>query len=416
MMRQCLKGKESSDDVGSTGKKVGEEGRITRGAFLKAAGATLVLVAGGGVWRAEARGVFGPERGPAFESWENWRTEGEEGPLALVSAAILAANAHNAQPWLFEVGGSRIDLFADRSRDIGTIDPFSREMYVGLGCALENLLLAARARGYEYRITLAPDRSNPTHAARVSLSPESKPKNKEVSPLYEAIPMRHTNRYPYDTSRPVQRETLSALGALNDEQAIEVSWFTEEAKRQKVGGLLVDAAKAINADEEQSYDNSLRWLRQDEEAIRRHRDGLTLDAMGLSGPMLLAAKMFPSPSLQDSGEAWLSLLRGQVRSASAFGILTVRDYGDDAQRMRAGRLWQRMHLWATDHGLAAQPMNQLHERDDREVQLGLEPRFRDALRDLVSDSSWRAIFTFRLGHPTQSAPLSPRRSVENVRV
>ena len=402
--------------MGSTGKKVGEEGRITRGAFLKAAGATLVLVAGGGVWRAEERGVFGPEKGPAFESWENWRTEGGEGLLALVSAAILAANAHNAQPWLFEVGGSRIDLFVDRSRNIGAIDPFSREMYIGLGCALENLLLAARARGYEYRITLAPDRSDPTHAARVSLSPGSKPKNKEVSPLYEAIPMRHTNRYPYDTSRPVRRETLSALGALNDEQAIEVSWFTEEAKRQKVGGLLVDAAKAINADERQSYDNSLRWLRQDEEAIRRHRDGLTLGTMGLSGSMLLAAKMFPSPSLQSSGEAWLSLLRGQVRSASAFGILTVRDYGDDAQRMRAGRLWQRMHLWAAAHGLAAQPMNQLHERDDREVQLGLEPRFRDALRDLVSDSSWRAIFTFRLGHPTQSAPLSPRRSVGNVRV
>lgn len=412
MMRQRLKGKGSSDGLGSTGKKVGEEGSVTRGAFLKAAGATLVLVAGGGVWRAEERGVFDPERGSAFEPWKNWRAEGEEGPLALVSAAILAANAHNTQPWLFRVRGSRIDLFADRSRDIGAIDPFSREMYVGLGCALENLLLAARARGYEYRLTLAPDRSDPTHAARVSLSPG----NKEVSPLYEAIPIRHTNRYPYDTSRPVRRETLSALGALNDEQAVEVSWFAGKAEREKVGGLLLDAAKSINADEKQSYDNSLRWLRQDEEAIQSHRDGLTLDTMGLSGPTLLAAKMLPSPSLRTSGEAWLSSLHDQVNSASAFGVLAVRDYYDDVQKMGVGRLWQRMHLWATANGLAAQPMNQVHERADREVQLGLEPRFRDALKGLVSDPSQRGIFTFRIGHPTQSAPLSPRRSVENVRV
>jgi hypothetical protein len=33
-------------------------------------------------------------------------------PLALVSAAILAANPHNTQPWLFQVSDSRIDLIA----------------------------------------------------------------------------------------------------------------------------------------------------------------------------------------------------------------------------------------------------------------------------------------------------------------
>jgi nitroreductase len=392
------------------GKKKSEEGLVTRGTFLKAAGATLVLVAGGGVWRAEERGVFGPKEGPAFEPWKDWRGEGREGPLALVSAAILAANAHNTQPWLFKVGGSRIDLFAGEGRKIGAIDPFSREMHVGLGCALENLLLAARAEGYGYRLALAPDRSDLTHVARVDLSPRLK----ETSPLYEAIPKRHTNRYPYDASRPLRPETLSALGALNDEREVGVFWFAEEAERKEVGGLLVDAAMAINADERQSYDNSLRWLRQDEEAIQDHRDGLTLDTLGLSGPPLLAAKMLPSPSLKSSGEAWLSTLRGQARSATAFGILAVRDYGDDAQRMRAGRLWQRMHLWATAHGLAAQPMNQLHERADREAQLGTEPRFSGALEGLLGDPSRRAIFTFRLGYPTRSAPPSPRRTVEDI--
>lgn len=127
--------------------------------------------------------------------------------MALVSAAILAANPHNTQPWLFEVDDDRIDLFADRSRDIRAVDPFLREMYIGLGCALESLLLSARAEGYDYGLTLAPDRSDPTHAACMDLSPGGK----EVSPLHEAIPDRHTNRYAYDTSRPVLPETLDAL-------------------------------------------------------------------------------------------------------------------------------------------------------------------------------------------------------------
>ncbi len=97
-------------------------------------------------------------------------------------------------------------------------------------------------------------------------------------------------------------------------------------------------------------------------------------------------------------------------------VNAVRDYGDAAQRMRAGRLWQRMHLWATAHGLAAQPMNQLHERADREAQLGTEPRFGEAMGGLLGDPSWRGIFTFRLGYPTQPAPPIPRRALEDVLV
>ena len=395
------------------GEKAGEGGRVTRGTFLKGAGAALVLVAGGGAWRAEERGVFGTGEGPAFEPWKEWRAEGEEGPLALVSAAILASNAHNAQPWVFRVGGSRIDLFADERRGIGAVDPFSREMHVGLGCALENLLLAARARGYEYRLTPTPDRSDPTFVARVDLSKGGE----EISPLYEAIPERHTNRYAYDdASRPVPDATLQALGALNEDgSGVGVSWFATNAERRQVGGLLVEAAREITLDEDQSYDNGERWLRQGEDAIREHRDGLTLDTMGISGLALLAAKLLPAPSARSSNEFWLQSLERQTSTAGAFGLLSVRDYGDTAQKLAAGRLWQRMHLWITKEGLAAQPMNQIHERADREVQLGTKPVFGEVLGGLLGDRTRRGVFTFRLGYPTRQARPSPRRAVEDVR-
>ncbi len=393
-------------------EKPHRKARIGRKAFLRGAGAILVLVAGGGVWRAADQGVLGPEGGPAFQPWKTWRAE-EEGPLALVSAAILAANAHNTQPWIFGVGGSRIDLFADNRRGIGAVDPFHREVYIGLGCALENLLLAARARGYEYQLTLAPDRSNPAHAARIDLIDLS-PGREETVPLHEAIPDRHTNRYPYDASRLVRRETLDALGALNDERDVEVFWFATEAERREVGGALMEAAKAINADEKLSYDNSEKWLRQDRDAIHRYRDGLTLDTMGLSGPTLVAAKMLPQPSLQTLADGWLQSHEDQIRTAAAFGILAVRDYGDDAQRMRAGRLWQRMHLWMTGEKLAAQPMNQIHERADREVELGIKPTFGEALAGFLRDPSWRGTFTFRLGYTAEPASPSPRRAVRSV--
>src|SRR5437660_1179645 len=128
-------------------------GTLSRRGFLRtagcAAGGAIVLAAGGLGGRAWAQGVFGNlYAGPAFEPWRDWRRGRHQGSLALVAAAILASNPHNSQPWLFRVGERHVELFADPSRHLGTIDPFRREMHLGLGCALENIAVAARGLGY----------------------------------------------------------------------------------------------------------------------------------------------------------------------------------------------------------------------------------------------------------------------------
>ncbi len=46
--------------------------------------------------------------------------------------------------------------------------------------------------------------------------------------------------------------------------------------------------------------------------------------------------------------------------------------------------------------------------------LGIEPRFADALKELISDASRQALMPFRIGYPMAGADLSPRRAVEDV--
>jgi hypothetical protein len=118
----------------------------------------------------QRNGVFSSGQGPAYEPWKDWKTESEEGagPLSLVASAILAANAHNTQPWLFVVNPNKIDLFADTRRNIGAIDPYLREMYEGLGCALENLVVAAESKGYTYNLKLMPNPTSKTHVATIN--------------------------------------------------------------------------------------------------------------------------------------------------------------------------------------------------------------------------------------------------------
>jgi hypothetical protein len=129
------------------------------------------------------------------------------------------------------------------------------------------------------------------------------------------------------------------------------------------------------------------------------------------------AKILPPLSQEQSDQAWLRTTRDRhVATAAAFGLIVVPDANDNAWRIRGGRLWQRMHLWATTQGLSMHPLNQMSERADRERMLGIDPRFGTALKELVSVSGMQALMPFRLGYPTMPAQPSPRRDVTAVLV
>ena len=97
--------------------------------------------------------------------WRNWRSDDANNEtLELVRAAILAASPHNTQPWLFRVGSSSVELCIDTRRNVGALDPYLREEHIGMGCALENLMLAAAVHGYAATVTPVPGKLGPIPA------------------------------------------------------------------------------------------------------------------------------------------------------------------------------------------------------------------------------------------------------------
>jgi hypothetical protein len=388
--------------------------RVSRRDFLKlSGGAVLAAVVGGGVWRAADQGVFSLGQGPAYEAWNDWMTGGPPRSLALVKAAILAANADNSQAWLFRVGEAQIDLFADAERHLLAVDPYKRNIYISLGCALENLLLAAPVKGYAAQLMLTPEAADagPAHVARIVLVPGET----AASNLYRAIPLRHMNRGAYDTTRPVSAETLASLKALGQDIAeVTVFWFTTEDEKHTVSDMLIRATEATIADAGQSADIA-RWTHSTWQEIQQRKDGITLEAAGLSPAVLAAAKMLPPMSAEQTNQAWLKNTREvHVKTAAAFGVIAVRDRQDRTQQINGGRLFERMHLWATGRGLALHMMHQAVDRAGREESLGLEPQFGNGLQALLGDPAWHAQSMFRLGYPTAEALRSPRRSVKEV--
>jgi hypothetical protein len=392
----------------------GDSGGVTRRTLLRRGaigGATLLVAAAGGVsYRAYDEGVFQSGDGGAYDAWRDW--DEQRGPTALVAAAILAANPHNTQAWIFRVSAQRIDLFADRARDLGAVDPLRREMYVGLGCALENLMLAAAANGYRATVRLLPSPGQSVHAATIELAPGPVRR----SALYEQIPHRHTDRSAY-RQRPVPAAALEQMAALaTDLPETRLYWLSSDDDRRHVGELMVAAARALTEDRQQSIDDN-RWFRHDWDAIQRHKDGLTLDAQGLPELTTAIAKLLPGTSRRYNDRFWVDRTRDpQTATAAAYGIVAVPDAQDNRHRINGGRLLERIHLWTAAHGLSLGHMNQITERADRERQLGLTPVFGNAIRQLVPEDGFAQLAAFRIGYPDTGAGRrrSPRRPVRDV--
>src|SRR5450631_186575 len=145
-----------------------------------------------------------PNSRAAYEPWYSWRADAPKSAVAIIHSAVLAANAHDTQPWRFRIESDRIDVYADTDRHLGAMDPFLREMHLSLGCALENAVLIARSLGYAASIDIAGGslrEEGVARRARCVASIGLASQRPEASPLVAAIPHRHTNRSPYRGDR-----------------------------------------------------------------------------------------------------------------------------------------------------------------------------------------------------------------------
>jgi hypothetical protein len=371
-------------------------------------GGATVLVGGTGVlsYRVYDSAALNPGSGPAYDPWTQWREI--PGPLGAVACAVLAASPHNTQPWAFALAPNSVDVFVDGARGTGAVDPLRREQYIGLGAAVENLVLGAAARGLAPDVTWLPDGDDDDRVATVALGSSGA----ESGALYDAIGGRHTNRGPY-TSRPVSSRTLAALVDPSGLDGVAVHWLADPEPKAALSELLIDAAEALTHDEQQSRDGFV-WFRGSNDEIQRHRDGLVLDGQGLSPLVLGMAKLLPASSRTDGDKFWVKQTRTvHTATAAAYGVITTTSPDERRTQLDAGRLLQRVHLSATSRGIALQHMNQITERIDREATTGAVPTFAARFAELLPDGQ-QPLLTFRVGYPVREARPTPRRSARSV--
>jgi hypothetical protein len=133
---------------------------------------------------------------------------------ALTGAAAAAGHAPsilNTQPWRWRLEPGRLELHAERSRQLPVTDPQGRLRTISCGAALHHARTALAAAGWSVHVVRLPDPDQPDLLAALTVT-GSAPVNETATRLADAIPARHTDRRPVsETPLPVAH--LNAIAA-----------------------------------------------------------------------------------------------------------------------------------------------------------------------------------------------------------
>jgi hypothetical protein len=366
---------------------------MNRRCFLFSAGASTAAAAvGGAAWYAyDGQSLYTQPGGP-YSAWREWTDTQGAAPAALLKSAVLASSPHNTQPWRFRVGAAFVELFLDARRSVAGLDPFLREAHIGMGCALENLALAAGAHGLTERIEVPDGRLTlqPAETLRMVARTELAAGTRRESELYAAIPNRHTNRGLYDAGRQLAGAFVEQLRALNEGDA-RVFVFDDAPQKDELVRISAAANRELYADAEVEAGNQ-RWIRWRTAEIRRHADGITIDNFGLPPAMTAVVKMAPTWVVQRAATPAKrsEMYEPQMQTASVIGVIAVRDRMSVRQSVEAGRIWQRAHLLATARGVAARPCNEAVEMIDYECWRRRPARRLGELAGVIGEAGWES--------------------------
>jgi len=314
----------------------------------------------------------------------------------LIYYATLAPSGHNTQPWKFSIEDNVIRIFPDFERRLPVVDPDDYALYISLGCALENLIIAVKQHGMSSTIDYFPP-DEKSECLRVTLSPNGGTSDED---LFNAIPFRQSNRSLYD-KKEIPEDHIQKLIESSIFDTVFVKTFDPNKQESEPIIDLVKEGNRIQFNDRQFLEELLYWIRFTKKEVNIRKDGLTAEVMGFPfvprwlGRFIL--KTFAKPDSEASKS------EKQIRSSSLLMLFISKKY-DKIHWVDLGRCFERIALTATSLGLAHAHLNMPCE---------VEPVRKNLSSHLELNHDEQPLLLIRFGY-TEERPRSPRRPTEEV--
>jgi len=307
----------------------------------------------------------------------------------LVRFAVLAPSSHNSQPWKFEVGENQIIIRPDASRSLPRSDANRRQLFISLGCAIENLVVAADYYGFVTRVNYQND------GAIITLQRIRQEPSQDKNHLILSIPKRHTNRNPYDNRMPDEQFLLWIKDLAVDEMRIDC--ITDQNIKNKIADIVITAGIAA-MDSRGFRDELSHYVKSN---ITKANIGMPGFGFGMPLPVSLLAPFM----LRRFNMSKLSRKQDEKLLKEHTPMIVIISTKEDDMKawMQAGQRYEHIALAAEKEGMNTAPMAAA-------IQIG------ESYQELQNtlNTPFRPQVFFRLGYASQSTPHSPRIVSEEI--
>jgi hypothetical protein len=267
----------------------------------------------------------------------------------LIKLASKAPSGHNSQPWRFKIQDVGIEIHPDFRFSLPVVDPNFRELYISLGCAAENIRVAANHDSIRAVRSVETD-ANGVKYISIRLV-EKEVKHGGVS--IETITNRQSNRSLYN-HKIIDEEVISNLKQVRLESNIQSYFFGKGSQEFSTITDFIKRGNEIQMNDPKFKEELLSWIRFNKKDIEKSNSGLTYEVMG-SPPMpkllgKMVVKSFLRPGKQNRTD------EDKINSSSHFVVLTSRNNTLE-EWISLGYSLERLLLKMTDLGIANAYLN-----------------------------------------------------------
>jgi len=312
----------------------------------------------------------------------------------IIEYGTKAPSGHNTQPWKFISKENEIQIHPNFNRALPIVDTDNHALYISLGCAAENIVLAAKNVGFDSRLEILQNKER-TDYIKIVLIPNDSAKTDD---LFNYIDSRQVTRNEY-TSTKIPSEDLDKLIKSFNFKGINMMVFMTSEEIKELEPFIIEGSN-LQFQNKAFVNELVSWIRFSKKEVVKKKDGIWHASMGMpsTGRFIGNVIMKQFVTAKSEAKRWDKM----VNASAGFVLFTVRK-NDVEHWVNLGRAFQRFGLTATklniNHAHVNMPCEELSVRNKMKLKLGLEKVY--------------PLLLIRLGY-SNKMPYSFRRNVEEV--
>lgn len=271
----------------------------------------------------------------------------EESILKIIKYAAHAPSGHNTQPWKFNFRNDTISVLPDFTRALPVVDSDNHELYISLGCVLENLVIAANQFNYETKINIRNIENDPQILVNLYESGETK-----KSGLFDYILKRQVTRRKFNPLK-IQEEVLHELFINTHYEGVHVKLFLSETEINSLIPYIIDGNN-VQFNNKAFVKELVSWFRFSEKEVMLKGDGLWSASLGLPNMGRFIGSIFMNNFVSAGSE--VRRLEKLVPASSGFALFMVGK-NDSYHWIKLGQSFQRFGLKAAKYHVSHAHVN-----------------------------------------------------------